>query len=93
MRTFVHNGLHVYGQCHGPDRSGGVGIQHGWTGAPSKAEVAAMKNNSYKSILWQHDTKHLVHAVWADNNIVKTLSNCHLPEILQGEFEVKQKKR
>jgi hypothetical protein len=63
------------------------------TGAPSKAEVVVMKKNTHKSITWRHNMKPLIYAVWADNNIVKTLSNCHLPEMLQGEFSVKWKKR
>jgi hypothetical protein len=39
---------------------------------------------THKSLLYQHNTKPLLHAVWADNNFVKTLSNFHSPTIVQG---------
>ncbi len=62
------------------------------TGAPAAAEVKETKKNSYKSILWQHNTKPLVYAAWLDNSIVSMLSKGQLLEILQSEFGVKQKK-
>jgi hypothetical protein len=60
---------------------------------PAAAELKKMKTTSNKSILWQHSTKPLVYAAWLENNIVNKLSNFHLPEILDSEFGVKQKKR
>ena len=35
-------------------------------------------------VLYQHSTKPLLHAVQADNNFVKTLSNFHSPTIVKG---------
>ena len=32
--------------------------------------------------MWQHNTESLVAAVWSDNNLVKTLSNYHEPQII-----------
>jgi hypothetical protein len=50
---------------------------------------AAIKGNeiekgTHKSLLYQHKDKPLLHAVWADNNFVKTLSNFHYPTIVEG---------
>jgi hypothetical protein len=65
-----------------------VGMPHtNCTGVPSKAEVAALKKNIYKSIIWQQHTKPLIYTAWVDNNVVKMLSNCHFPEKLQDEFQ------
>ena len=41
-----------------------------------------LKKGTHKSLLYQHKTRPLVHAVWADNNFVKTLSNFHSPTIV-----------
>ena len=41
-----------------------------------------MKIGSYESIIYQHRVKNLSFALWADNNIVKTLSNFPSPEVL-----------
>ncbi len=68
-------------------------MQTNRTGVPAAAEVKKMKKTSYESILWQHSTKPLVYAAWSDNTIIKTWFNFHLPEILDSEFGVKQKKR
>jgi hypothetical protein len=43
-----------------------------------------IEKGTHKSLLYQHNTKPLLHAVWADNNFVKTLSNFHSPTIVQG---------
>ncbi|OEU06853.1 hypothetical protein FRACYDRAFT_252696 [Fragilariopsis cylindrus CCMP1102] len=42
-----------------------------------------IEKGTHKSLLYQHNTKPLLHAVWADNNFVKTLSNFHSPTIVQ----------
>jgi hypothetical protein len=44
----------------------------------------AIEKGDHESLLYQHKTKPLVFAVWADNNFVKTLSNFHSPTIVQG---------
>jgi hypothetical protein len=43
-----------------------------------------IEKGTHKSLLYQHSTKPLLHAVWADNNFVKTLSNFHSPTIVEG---------
>ena len=43
-----------------------------------------IEKGTHKSLLYQHKTKPIVHAVWADNNFVKTLSNFHSPTIIEG---------
>jgi hypothetical protein len=51
-----------------------------------KAAIKAkeIEKGTHKSLLYQHKDKPLLHAVWADNNFVKTLSNFHSPVILRG---------
>ena len=48
---------------------------------------------SYESVMFQHRFKHLCFALWADNNIVKTLSNFHMPRILPVGFGVSRRRR
>jgi hypothetical protein len=43
-----------------------------------------IEKGTHKSLLYQHNTKPLLHAVWADNNFVKTPSNFHSPTIVEG---------
>ena len=43
-----------------------------------------MKKGTHETIMWQHKTMPLVFAVWSDNNIVKTLSNCHSAYVVEG---------
>ena len=54
----------------------------------TRAEVAEAKKGTtignYKSIMFQHKTKCLSYAMWAHNNIVKTLSNFHSPKVLSA---------
>ena len=60
-------------------------IQANQTGAPMAASVKgplSMKKKTYEYKLWQHNTESLVAAVWSDNNLVKTLSNYHQPQII-----------
>ena len=55
------------------------------TGANAKATVDAMKKTmkgTHATSMWQHNTLPLVFAAWADNAIVKTLSNFHSPVII-----------
>jgi hypothetical protein len=43
-----------------------------------------IEKGTHESLLYQHIIKPLLHAVWADNNFVKTLSNFHSPTIVEG---------
>ena len=54
------------------------------TGADIKAQVAELRKKlgSYETICFQHKEEPLCVAAWSDNNIVRTLSNYHWPEIL-----------
>ena len=58
-----------------------------------KEALKSLKKGTYKSLVFQHKTKPLVYALWSDNNIVKTLSNFHTPEILPVGDGLKRKKR
>ena len=56
------------------------------TGANAKATVDFMKakrKGTHTAAMWQHNTLPLVFSAWADNAIVKTLSNFHSPVIIQ----------
>ena len=60
-------------------------IQANRTDAPMGASVKgdqANKKKTYEYKMWQHNTQSLVAAVWSDNNLVKTLSNYHQPQII-----------
>jgi hypothetical protein len=46
-----------------------------------------IEKGTHKSLLYQHNMKPLLHAVRADNNFVKTLSNFHSPTITEGEMK------
>ena len=63
------------------------------TGAPVKDALATsgIKPGSYKSVVLQHEDLPLTYACWGDNNIVKTLSNFHSPEIIVGGLKQKKK--
>ena len=63
----------MIGTCQS-DKSGG-----GSLGIDDKKR---MKVGSYESIMYQHRVKNLFYAMWADNSIVKTLSNFHSSEVL-----------
>ena len=70
-------------------------VQSNRTGGGSLG-VAAIKQKetqkgNHKSLLYQHNSKPLTYAIWADNNFVKTLSNFHSPAIL--EEGIKRRKR
>ena len=54
------------------------------TGADAAEACKAMKKGPHDEIMWQHKTLALVFAGWADNNVVKTLSNCHTPIVIAG---------
>ena len=51
----------------------------------------AIEKGSYNSLLYQHKEEPLTFVVWADNNYVKTLSNFHTPEIIQGGLKRKRR--
>ena len=63
------------------------------TGADVNEEKDRMKIGSYESVCFQHNTMPLCFAMWADNNIVKTLSNYHSPTILPEGPGVMRKKK
>ena len=65
--------MNMVGTCQS-DRSGG--------GYASKQDKRGMKVGTYESIIYQHRVLNLCYAMWSDNNIVKTLSNFHSPEVL-----------
>ncbi len=52
------------------------------TGTEVKAYIDKMKVGTYQSCFWEHKTENLVYAVWADNAVVKTLSNHHGANVL-----------
>jgi hypothetical protein len=43
-----------------------------------------IEKGTHKSLLYQHNTKPLLHAVWTYNNFVKTPSNFYSPTIVEG---------
>jgi hypothetical protein len=55
-------------------------------GRLGKAAIKAneIEKGTHESLLYQHNTNPLLHAVRADNNFVKTLSNFHSPTIVEG---------
>ena len=60
-------------------------IQANQTGAnmgPLVKGPLSMNVKSYEYKMWQHNTQSLLAAVWSDNNLVKTLSNYHEPQIV-----------
>ena len=63
------------------------------TGAPVKEALATrgIKPGTYESLILQHEDLPLTYACWGDNNIVKTLSNFHSPEIIAGGLKRKRK--
>ena len=63
-----------------------------WVGADAKAKKEGMKKCTYKIIMFQHNMEDLNYALWADNNIVRTLSNCHPPQIIINGLMRKKKK-
>ena len=67
--------------------------QSNHTGAAVKEEAKKLKIGSHESIRFQHKKMPLCFAVWADNNLVKTLSNFHCPTVLKAGDGVLRKKR
>ncbi|KAL3782167.1 hypothetical protein ACHAW5_001449, partial [Stephanodiscus triporus] len=68
-------------------------VQCNRSGADTKDTTKKMKKGTYESVCWQHNNKPLVFAAWGDNSVVKTLSNCHGPEILRAGDGVSRKRR
>jgi hypothetical protein len=60
-------------------------------GADAKERKKGMKKCTYETVMFQHNTKALNYALWADNNIVCTLSNCHPPQIIIDGLRRKKK--
>jgi hypothetical protein len=65
-----------------------VTVQSSRTGGGRLGNVAIkekeIEKGTHKSLLYQHNSKPLLHAVCADNIFVKTLSNFHSPTIVEG---------
>jgi hypothetical protein len=55
-----------------------------WRHNRNPVKAKEIEKGTHESLLYQHNTKPLLHAVWADNNFVKTLSNFHSPTIVAG---------
>jgi hypothetical protein len=60
-------------------------------GSLGKTTVKAdeIEIGGHESLLYQHNTKPLTYAIWANNNLVKTLSNFRSPAIGQGGIKRK----
>jgi hypothetical protein len=54
-------------------------------GAKIKDILDKMKGRTYKSKIWEHNSKNLVVAAWADNAIMMTLSNYHAATVMEAE--------
>ena len=53
-------------------------IQSNWMGADIKVTCDGIAKRTCKTAVWQHNTLSLYVAAWADNDVVKTLSNSHV---------------
>ena len=62
-------------------------------GADIAAAKKAMKRGTYEAIQWQHISENLNAAIWADNNIVSTLSNYHSPIFLDEGTGMRRRKK
>ena len=67
-----------------------MGHQYGFLGSAA-IEQKEIQKGSHESLIYQHNSKPLTYAIWADNNFVKTLSNFHSPSVLAGG--IKRRKR
>ena len=63
------------------------------TGADDAEAKKALKIGTYECVLFQHRLLNLCFSLWADNNIVKTLSNFHSPQILKIGEGVARRRR
>jgi hypothetical protein len=68
-------------------------VQCNRSGADTTETTKKMKPGTYDSVMWQHNNKPLMFAAWGDNSVVKTLSNCHGPEVLAAGVGVNWKRR
>ena len=59
-----------------------VTVQSDWTGADIKSTYDAMAKRTYETAVWQHNTLPLCVVAWADNAVVKTLSNFHSSKVV-----------
>ena len=57
-------------------------IQSNRTGADIKPTCDKMKLRTYEMAVWQHKTRPLYVAAWADNTVMKTLSNFHSSKVI-----------
>jgi hypothetical protein len=85
--TYMGDAMCQVGQAEwGINMVGTVQSSRTGGGRLGKAAIKAkeIEKGTHKSLLYQHNTNPLLHAVWADNNFVKTLSNFHSPTIVAG---------
>ena len=57
------------------------------TGADIKATCDGMEKRTYTTSVWQHNFLPLCVAAWADNAIVKTLSNFHSSTVIDAGIQ------
>jgi hypothetical protein len=98
MWAFGHNGLGIHEQRTGPDRSREVGIHDGWDD-PDQLYWCTIKGGGRGNekehlqehhMAAQHEAPYL--CSMGRQQYCQDVVNCHSPEMLQGEFAVKQKK-
>ena len=62
-------------------------------GADVKTERKRMKKGTYECVCYQHNNLPLCVALWADNNIVTTMFNYHMPAFLGVEEGMLRRKK
>lgn len=67
---------------------GTLGSDH--TGADIKPVCDGMKKCTYDTAVWQHNKLKLCVAAWANNTVVKTLSNFHCTMVIEVEEGIQQ---
>ena len=68
-------------------------VQSNQCGAGTAEMTKKMKPGMYGFVMWQHNDKPLLFAAWGDISVVKTLSNCHRPEVFVVGGGVSWKRR
>ena len=58
-------------------------IQSVWTSADVAETCKEMVVRTHECAVWQHNTHPLCVAAWADNAVVKTLSNFHTAVVIE----------
>jgi hypothetical protein len=68
-------------------------VQCNQLGVDTTKKTKKMKPGTYNVVMWQHSNKPLMIAAWVDNSVVKTLSNCHGPEVVAAGDGVNRKRK